>query len=313
MTDLVTFGETMFRLSPPAGERILSTDHLELRSAGAESNVAIAAARLGTDTAWLSKLPDSMLGERVVTDVRSHGVDTRVVRSDSGRQGTYYIEQAGEPRGTNVVYDREQAAVTTATPDELDLEVLDGASVFFTTGITPALSDTLYDTTLDLLRRAERPAFDLNYRSKLWSEAEAKAAFDDLLPHVDLLFAPERDARSVLDIPGSPEEIADSLRSKYDCSTVVLTRGEEGALASTGEAVVEQPTIEADTVDPIGTGDAFVGGYLTRHLDGGSVSDSLAWGAAAAALKRTIAGDVALVSPEEVRTVLDAGVDAIDR
>jgi len=312
MPELVTFGETMLRLSPPAGERIESADRLDCRTAGAESNVAIAAARLGTDAAWLSKLPDSVLGQRVASDIRSHGVDVRVAWSDEGRQGTYYLEAGGQPRGTNVIYDRADAAITTADPTDLDTDAVADADVFFTTGITPALSETLFETTEALLDRCSTAGFDLNYRSKLWSPATARAAYEELFPAVDLLFAPERDCREILQLDGPPAEIADTLRSQYDCETVVLTRGEDGALAHTGE-VTEQQVVEADTVDPIGTGDAFVGGYLSRSIRGESQATALRWGAATAALKRTIAGDVALVSESEVRGVLDAEGGGIDR
>jgi 2-dehydro-3-deoxygluconokinase len=313
MVEVATFGETMLRLSPPAGKRIESADSLECRTAGAESNVAIAAARLGTETAWLSKLPDSVLGRRVASDVRSHGVDPRVVWTDEGRQGTYYIEPAGEPRGSNVIYDRADAAVTTATPDEFDTDVVADADVFFTTGITPALSETLFETTERLLTESGTVGFDLNYRSKLWSPAEAREAYDALLPSVDLLFAPERDARSILDISGEPADMVELLQSRYGCDTVVLTRGDEGAIAGSATGTVEQPAFEADTVDPIGTGDAFVGAYLSRYVQGASTEEALRWGAATAALKRTIAGDIALVSKQEVAAVLEADAGGIDR
>jgi len=313
MSEVVTFGETMLRLSPPRGERIESTDSLECRTAGAESNVAIAAARLGATVSWLSKLPDSVLGNRVASDIRSHGVNTAVVWSSEGRQGTYYIERGGQPRGANVIYDRENAAVTTATPGELDTQAVESASVFFTTGITPALSETLLETTSELLDRCSTAAFDLNYRSKLWSPAEARQAFDELLPAVELLFAPERDARSILDIDGEPSAVARTLRSRYDCETVVLTRGEQGSLAETAEGTVEQPVFEAETVDPVGTGDAFVGAYLSRYVRGASAAEALRWGSATAALKRTIAGDTALVNEAEVQGVLAAESAGIDR
>jgi 2-dehydro-3-deoxygluconokinase len=313
MTDVVTFGETMLRLSPPSGERIETADSLECRTAGAESNVAVAAARLGADTVWLSKLPDSVLGRRVAGDIRSHGVDTRVAWSDQGRQGTYYIEQGGRPRGSNVLYDRAGAAVTTATPDDLDTGVVPDGEVFFTTGITPALSETLYETTETLLAESETAGFDLNYRSKLWSPAEAREAYDALLPSVDLLFAPERDARSILDISGGPTDMVETLQSRYGCETVVLTRGRDGAVAGSASETLEQPAFEADTVDPIGTGDAFVGAYLSRYVRGASTEEALRWGSATAALKRTIAGDIALVSEEEVEAVLTADAGGIDR
>src|SRR6056297_2909998 len=173
MTDLVTFGETMLRLSPPDGERLETADDLEFRSAGAESNVAVAAARLGADATWTSKLPDSPLGRRVVTELRQYGVEADVVWSDEGRQGTYYLEHGGKPRGSNVIYDREGAAVTTAETGELPVARVREAEAFYTSGITPALSETLESTTADLLAVASeagtKTSFDVNYRSKLWS------------------------------------------------------------------------------------------------------------------------------------------------
>lgn len=313
MSSIVTFGETMLRLSPPRGERLESAESLDFRTAGAESNVAVAASRLDADVTWLSKLPDSPLGRRVVADVRRHGVESGIVWSKSGRQGAYYIEEGGDPRGTDVIYGRSDAAITTATTDQLDVGAVESADVFFTTGITPALSETLYETTRDLLKAGSTTGFDLNYRSKLWSKTEARRAYDDLLPAVDLLFAPERDARSILDVKGEAGDVARELRSRYDCETVVLTRGEDGALAATPDGVVAQPVFEAETVDAIGTGDAFVGGYLSRHVRGESVASALEYGAATAALKRTIQGDLAIVTPSEVEQVIDDRADGVSR
>ncbi|ELZ88662.1 2-keto-3-deoxygluconate kinase [Haloferax sulfurifontis ATCC BAA-897] len=179
--ELVTFGETMIRLSPPEGERIETAQSLEFRTAGAESNVAVAASRLGCSAAWLSKLPDSPLGRRVTTELRTHGVEPYVRWDDDARQGAYYIEQGRSPRPTNVIYDRADAAVTTARPDELAVEAVEDAAVFYTSGITPALSETLRETTGELLQTATEAgtttAFDLNYRSKLWSPSDARSFF----------------------------------------------------------------------------------------------------------------------------------------
>mgnify|MGYP002763121153 FL=1 len=94
---------------------------------------------------------------------------------------------------------------------------------------------------------------------------------------------------------------------------MIVTRGEQGALAFHDGTVFEQRVYEAETLDPIGTGDAFVGGYLARRVDGGDVSASLSWGAATAALKRTVAGDLAVVTPEEVESVVDDQSGGIDR
>ena len=318
VTDLVTFGETMLRLSPPRGERLETTRNLEVQTGGAESNVAAGAARLDVNAVWLSKLPDSPLGRRIVSELRSHGVRTGIAWADpaGSRTGTYYIEHGGDPRGTNVVYDRSDSAFTTIEASELPEGIFENTTTFHTTGITPALSEAAERTTVELLEAAGEAgvtrSFDLNYRGKLWSPAEARETYESLFEHVDTLFVPRRDAIEILECEGDAVDIAHGLLTDHDLETVVLTRGEKGALAVSDGSVHEQGTFEADTHDAIGTGDAFVAGFLTRRIDGGDVPDALQWGAATAALKRTIGGDIAVISREEVESVLE-GESGIDR
>lgn len=304
----------MLRLSPPHGERLETAREFDVQAGGAESNVAVGAARLGVDAAWLSKLPNSPLGRRIVGELRSHSVRTGVAWADPDdhRVGTYYLEQGGDPRGTNVIYDRDDAAITTVSPGELPTGVFASADAFHTTGITPALSSGTAETTTALLKAAGEKgvhrSFDLNYRAKLWDPEQAREAFESLFAHVDTLFVPKRDAQEVLDREGNGVEIAHSLRTAFDFDTVVVTLGREGALALQDDSVHEQSVFEADTHDAIGTGDAFVAGFLSKRLDGGEVDDALEWAAATAALKRTIDGDLAVVTPEEVENVIDGGV-----
>ncbi len=318
VTDLVTFGETMLRLSPPRGDRLETAREFDVQAGGAESNVAVGAARLGVDAAWISKLPDSPLGRRVVGELRSHGVRTGVAWADAAesRVGTYYLEHGGEPRGTDVIYDRADAAITTVDPTELPTGVFESASRFHTTGITPALSSAARETTTALLRTAGEAgvtrSFDLNYRSKLWDPATARETYESLFEHVDVLFVPRRDAREVLDREGDAIEIAHGLASEHGFDCVVVTRGSEGAIALRAGSVVEQDVFEAETHDAIGTGDAFVAGFLARRIAGGDVGDALEWAAATAALKRTVDGDLAVVTPDEVTDVVD-GSGGIDR
>ncbi|PSQ17507.1 2-keto-3-deoxygluconate kinase [Halobacteriales archaeon QS_8_69_26] len=317
MASIVTFGETMLRFTPPGDGRVETTGEMAVHVGGAESNVAVTAARLGLDAAWTSKLPDSPPGRRVVDGVRRHGVEPLVTWSDEGRQGLYYLEDGPEPLASEVTYDRTGAPVRTATPDELPVERIRAADAFFVTGITPALSDTLAATTGELLATARGAgtltAFDVNYRAKLWTPTAARETLSDLLPDVDLLFVAERDADAVFDRAGDPAEVAAGFADDYDLGTAVLTRGEEGALAVRDGAVHDQDAFPAGSAHPVGSGDAFVGGYLARRLAGGGTDEALEYGAATAALKRGIPGDVAVVTPEQVRHVVEGGADGISR
>lgn len=325
MAELVTFGETMLRLSPPRGRRLETEGELDVQVGGAESNVAAAASCLGVDAAWCSKLPANPLGRRVARALRGHDVTPAVAwdDSDDARLGTYYLEYGAAPRETTVVYDRANASITTVSTDELDTDRLADASVFHTTGITPALSDATAETTRELLDIAGDAdtlrSFDLNYRSKLWSQAEAAAGYESVLPAVDLLFAPHRDGRAILGYEGDAPAVARGLAADYDLDAVVVTRGAEGSLALVDDAVIEEGIYSDETIDAIGTGDAFVGGFLGELLANGgeltptNVETAQSYAAAAAAVKRTITGDVLVATRQEIESVLADDAEGISR
>ena len=317
MTDLVAFGETMLRLSPPRHDRFETTDSLDVYPGGAESNAAVAATRFGADATWISKLPDSPIGRRIVADLNRYGLEVEVVWADSGRQGVYYLEMAGEPRGTNVVYDREHSAITNATEAELPTETLRDAELFLTTGITPALSSTLEETVESLFEIARdadvRTAFDVNYRSKLWPPETARETLETYFPLIDVLVTPLRDARNVLQETGSVDQIAQTLAAEWEFETTVIPCGADGAVAYHDGSLHEQPAFDTETVAPIGTGDAFVGGFFASRLAGDTVGTALEYGAAVAALKRTIPGDVALVDRAEVDRIVEGKYATVTR
>jgi len=311
MSSLVTFGETMLRLSPPRGQRLSRMEELDVHVGGAESNVAVAASALDVDAAWLSALPNSDLGERIAHALRGEGVELLVDWTESGRVGTYYFERGGAPRGGSVRYDRSETPIRNSTQNDLPIDRVEEAAYFFTSGITPALSDQAATTTKELLQSATdatvSTAFDVNYRSNLWSPQAARETLRDLFPAVDVLFVAERDARTVFNRDGTPAEIARSIFERHEVETLVLTRSEEGALAihDSPENMHEQAAFETDTVDPVGSGDAFVGGFLAKRLHGGSIDEALGYGAAMASIARTLEGDMALTSRGEVDAVLE--------
>jgi len=317
MTDLLTFGETMLRLSPPRGQRLEEASEFDVVVGGAESNVATAVACLDCDVSWTSRLPDSPLGRRVVRELRANGVTPEVTWEENGRLGTYYLEHGSEPRPVNVVYDRTDSAFTNVSTPDLPEEIIEAARIVHTSGITPGLSEDTAEVTETFLRSAADTeglvSFDLNYRSKLWEPDAARRTFESLFESVDLLFAPERDIENVLCITGPPTKQARQLATDYGIKTVIVTLGSEGALCYHKEEIYEQPAIETETFDAIGTGDAFVGGFLARRLADGDVTEALADGAATAALKRTIGGDAALITPEEVDSVAAGANEDISR
>ena len=310
MTALVTVGEATVRFSPPRGERIETAGEFAGHVGGPESNVAVAAATHGLDAAWLSKLPETPLGRRVVGELRRHGVRTGVVWTDAGRTSTAFVER-GDTIGTRTVADRAEAAITTATAEELPLGVVRDAETLFVSGATPARSETLLETTATLLTVAGEAgttrAFDTRFGATGLDPETARDVYDHLLDDVDVLIVDEADAESVFDLDGDVVPAAHSLRTRYDCETVVVTREERGhpTIGLHGEEIYEVAPFETETRDPSGAHDAFVGGFLAGRLRDEDVKGALTDGAATAALTRTLVGDVVVGSASDVATIRD--------
>jgi len=307
MTDLVTFGETALRLSPPRDSRLETVDTFDVWATGAASNVAVAASRLGTDTTWTSKMADTPLGRRVVGELRSHGLSTDVEWVDGGyRQGLTFYEGANDPREDVVIDDRHGTAIETVEPGELPMPAIQDAAAVFLSGETLALSGTVVETATAVLRAAGGTSvLSMDYRSDLWGRDEARETLSDVFPAVDVLVANEDDAGYVLKKQGTPHEMAHGIAAEYDFDTVVITRGEHGALVYHDATVHEREAVDTEGVDPTGQHDAFTGAFLGRRLAGEDIGTALSHGVAAAALTRTIPGPVPTIDTAEVEAVAD--------
>lgn len=308
MTELVTFGETALRLSPPQHARLETADQLNVWATGAASNVAVTASRLGTTSTWTSKLANTPLGRRAVSELRGHGLTTEVTWVDAAeaRQGLTFYESGSTPRASYTLDDRDGTAIETAEPGELPMEAVQNADSVFVSGETVALSDTVEETAQAVLRAAGGTAvLGLDYRPDLWSTSEARETLTGLFPAVDVLVTNEDDASTVLKTTGEGPQMAHQLASEYDFETVVITRSEHGALVWHNSTIHESDAVETTAVEPTGEHDAFTGAFLSRRLAGESIGDALAYGVAAAALTRTIAGPVPTVNPEEVERIVD--------
>src|SRR6516164_1121016 len=135
--DIVTFGEAMVRLSPANFRRLEQARSLDVQVGGAELNTAVALARLGRSTAWVSRLTDNPLGRLIANHAREAGVSTgHVLWTPEDRVGVYYLEFGAAPRASSVLYDRKGAAVANVRPGMVPwAKVFAGARWFHVTGI----------------------------------------------------------------------------------------------------------------------------------------------------------------------------------
>jgi len=321
---VVTFGEAMVRLTPPGHERLERAVSLDLTPGGAELNAAATLAALGVPAAWVSVLPDAPLGRLIARGARAAGVDLshlHWVPETEGRTGLYFLEEGTDPRPSAVHYDRADSAFARLHPGAFDWPaLLEGAAAFHVSGITPAVGDGPRQETFAAVRAANAAgvpvAFDLNYRSKLWTEAEARACFVELVPLVDILFAGRGTLRTFFGIEGDHETVLRAARERLGVAVVTLSRKKARASRSLrlgtvamgpANAPIATPWREVEVVDRLGGGDAFAGGFLAGYAaDPENLPRALALGAAAQALKHTLPGDLLAATREEIEAAIEA-------
>jgi 2-dehydro-3-deoxygluconokinase len=298
----------MWRLSPPGQERLEQTNSLNIHIGGAESNLASALARLGKHVMWWSRLPENSLGRHVANMLRSQQVDVSGVRWSAGRLGTYFVEFAPAPRATQVIYDRANSAASQMQPDDFDWTLLKQARWLHLTGITPALSQSCLATVRRAIQEAKAAgaaiSFDLNYREKLWSAAQAASILDELVAQCNLIISAKRDIQTLFQISGERDFVLHTLHKRWNGATVVMTAGGEGTSAYDGQMVYHADVFSVPNPIRIGAGDAFDTGLLYALMESKPMSEALTYGNAVAALKLTIPGDIALITRQELDTFL---------
>ena len=327
MSEVVTFGEAMIRLSPPNFRRLEQARSLDLFVGGAELNTAVGVARLGHTSAWVSRLTSNPLGRLIANHAREAGVETdHIVWTDDDRVGIYFVEFGAAPRPSSVLYDRKNAAIAGIKPGMVDWKsAFTGTKWFHVTGITPALErdDGRDDARVAAggPRRRAQTSIDLNYRVKLWSQAEAGKWMADFMHYTDVLITTEEDIERVFGIKGKDyEDVAAQVAKRFALKTVVITIRENPlvwkntwtAMAYRDGKVVKTRTYEVEIVDRLGAGDSFAAGFIHGSLTG-ELQYAVDFGVAASALKHSIPGDFNWITREEVESMLKGGGLRISR
>ena len=327
--DLVTFGEAMVRLTPPAFQRLEQAHSFDAYVGGGELNVAVAVARLGVASRWVSRLPENALGRLIASRAREQGVDAHIEWTVDDRAGLYFAELGAAPRASSVVYDRAGSAIAKVRPGSIDwASVFAGARWFHVSGITPALSESAATVTQESLAAAKKAgltvSYDLNYRSKLWSAEKARAVQEPLMQYVDVLMTTEEDTRVVFGIgtemsnryehvdADSYAQVARDLEKRFDLRAVAITLRENprvllnnwSGIVIADDKIHRAPTYEVEVVDRIGAGDAFSAGLIVSRLENRSWEDAVRFATAVSALKHSIPGDFCLVTRGEVEQLL---------
>ena len=288
--DLVVLGELLHVLRAPYMATLNSSRVLNCHCGGAGVNVAIGASQFGLRTVFVSKVCRNFVGRFLTDTLRGCGVDlSGIIWTDQARMGVLYQDFGIGPRASDNVYDRWGSAFSTFRPEEINWSIFKKADAFYTNGIVSALTDGTRSLVLRCFQQARTSGtlkiFDCNYRSKLWSAEQASSFFELVLPEMDICFIKVDDARLIFGLEGPAEEIAKTIKARFNIDLVVMTRGAKPAIAL-ADKTYTGPVIETNIINRFGLGDAFAAGFLHGYFSKG-IQYGLEFGTAAAAIKAT--------------------------
>jgi len=334
---IVCFGEIMLRLAPEGYYRFFQNDRMQATFGGGEANVAVSLANYGMDASYVTKLPSHAIGQSAINSLRALGVDTKDIVRGGERVGIYYLEKGASQRGSVCIYDRAYSAIQMAKREDFDWDkIFEGADWFHFTGITPAIGGDLVNICLDACKAAKakgvKISCDLNYRGKLWTRAEARAAMTELCKYVDVCISNEEDAKDVFGIEAENTDIyggkldkegyksvAKQLKDTFGFEKVAITLrssisasdNDWAGMLYDGENYCFSKEYHLHIVDRVGGGDSFGGGLIYALLSGKDTQSAIEFAVAASALKHSIEGDYNRVGVSEVEKL--AGGDGSGR
>ncbi len=315
---VVTLGEIMMRLTTPDFKRFVQSDSFDVTYGGGEANVATALCNYGLNGVFVSKVPDTAIGQSAINHLRRYGVDTQYMARGGERLGIYFLEIGASMRASQVIYDRANASITDAEISDFDFDkIFEGADWFHTTGITPALSEKASKLTEAALKAARErgitTSIDLNYRKKLWSKEQARETMTRLCQYVDVCVGNEEDANDMLGFVSQGtdvtkgelnldgfKDVCRQMKEKFDFKYIASTLREShsasdngwSALVYDGEEFYHTKEYDVRIVDRVGSGDSFASGFIYGLVTGRTMQDAADFGVAASALKHTIPGDL---------------------
>ena len=331
MNKVVTFGEIMLRLSTERHLRFEQAKAFTASYGGGEFNVAVSLANYGINAEFVTRIPENEIGVCALKEMRKMNVESKNIIFGGDRLGIYYLETGAGTRGSNVVYDRAHSSMATIEKGAVDWEkVLEGATWFHWSGITPAISQSAAEACLEAVKVAHKLGLtiscDLNYRSKLWQYGKTPSeVMPEILHYSNVILGDIDTAYFMLGIPKVNPNYQDtkSLPALYNklfelCPnlkiaattlrySVSASHQRIGGILFDGKSIYDAAVKEVTpVVDRVGSGDAFMGGLIYGLLEFQNNNQrALDFAVAACCLKHTIAGDYNLVTLKEVENMLD--------
>ncbi|MFI5856320.1 5-dehydro-2-deoxygluconokinase [Streptomyces parvulus] len=286
--DLITMGRIGVDLYPlQTGVPLAEVETFGKFLGGSASNVAVAAARLGRAAAVITRTGDDPFGAYLHRALEDFGVDDRWVTPVAAYPTPVTFCEIFPPDDFPLYfYRRPKAPDLEIHPEELDLDAVRAARIFWMTGTGLSEEPSRTATLAALAHRAKAgtTVFDLDWRPMFWSDPDqARPHYAEALRHATVAVGNLEEC-----------EVATGVREPRACAEALLAAGVELAVVKQGPRGVlavhrdgrsaEVEPVPVEVVNGLGAGDAFGGALCHGLLSGWELERIMRYANAAGAL-----------------------------
>jgi fructokinase len=284
---VVCYGEILWDVLPSGA-----------KPGGAPMNVAYHLQKLGVTATLISKIGKDSWGNELIALLQKQTIDTGYIQIDL--EHATGMVNACIREGNEVEYDIVSPAAWDFISMQQGLISLIQQTKYFVFGSLASRNDVSANTLLQLLEAANTKVLDINLRPPHFT----KATLETLLYQTDILKLNVHEANLIagwFNQFDSLQDQVESLQEHFKIDTILVTRGEHGALINEKGNFYEHSGYKIKVEDTVGSGDAFLAGYLFKLDNNATPQESLAFANALGAFIATQSGACPPYSLEMVR------------
>jgi 2-dehydro-3-deoxygluconokinase len=272
MSEVILLGEPMGLFTATEVGSLKEAVNFNKSIAGAEINVGIGLSRLEHSVQYVSKLGKDPIGEYIFDALQKESLGTDFIHFDDSYPTGLMLKNKVEEGDPATAYYRKSSAFSTLSVD--DVQAIDFSSVrlLHVTGIPPALSESLRESVIYLMKKAKEAGtfitFDPNLRPALWSsQVEMIRVLNELASYANVVL-PGVAEGEVLVGSSEVEDIA-AFYLNQGADVVITKSGEKGAFVTEKNKETKNvPGFKVEKViDTVGAGDGFAVGIISAYLE----------------------------------------------
>ncbi len=293
--------------SEPISGKELQCNDISMVLGGSSANCASSLAGLGASVDFWGKVGRDGLGDYAVGELKRRGINTsRIIQDPSIRTGACVSLSYQSDRALLSFMGSIAALELTDIPLDLiqHYDHLHSSSIFIQHGLRPGF--------IELYRRAKESGLSTSLDSG-WDPAERwQVDIENLLRNVDIFLPNEHEALHITNTDNV--EDAAKILNQY-AETVVIKRGEGGALARQGKKILRMHVFQVEVIDTTGAGDCFNAGFLFAKINQDlDLHDALIFANACGALAVTrLGGSYNSISADVVNRFIQESTISMER